>query len=27
LRITVSRGGAIRMCDPALSIANYTMGC
>jgi type IV fimbrial biogenesis protein FimT len=27
LRITVSRGGAIRMCDPALSISTYTMGC
>ena len=27
LRITVSQGGAIRMCDPALSIATSTMGC
>jgi type IV fimbrial biogenesis protein FimT len=27
LRITVERGGAIRMCDPGLSLANTTMGC
>jgi type IV fimbrial biogenesis protein FimT len=27
LRVTVSRGGAIRMCDRELSIANSTMGC
>lgn len=27
LRVTIDRGGAIRMCDPALSIANTTMGC
>lgn len=27
LRITVAQGSAIRMCDPALSIANSTMGC
>lgn len=27
LRITVTRGSAIRMCDPALSIATSTMGC
>lgn len=27
LRIAVTQGGAIRMCDPALSIATSTMGC
>lgn len=27
LRVTVAQGSAIRMCDPALSIANSTMGC
>ncbi|MEJ7807580.1 MAG: GspH/FimT family pseudopilin [Telluria sp.] len=27
LRITVTQGSAIRMCDPALSIATSTMGC
>ena len=27
LRVTVSPGSAIRMCDPALSIATSTMGC
>lgn len=27
LRVTVSRGGAIRMCDQELSIANSAMGC
>lgn len=27
LRITVAPGSAIRMCDPALSIATTTMGC
>ena len=27
LRITVEPGSAIRMCDPALSIATTTMGC
>lgn len=27
LRITVSRAGAIRMCDPGLSIATSPMGC
>lgn len=27
LRITVERGGAIRMCDPGLSVTNTTMGC
>ena len=27
LRITVSQGSAIRMCDPALSIASSAMGC
>ena len=27
LRVTLSPGSAIRMCDPALSIATTTMGC
>lgn len=27
MRITIERGGAIRMCDPGLSLANTTMGC
>ena len=27
LRITISSGGAIRMCDPGLSITTTTMGC
>jgi type IV fimbrial biogenesis protein FimT len=27
LRITIAPGSAIRMCDPALKIANTTMGC
>jgi hypothetical protein len=27
LRITIERGGAIRMCDPGLSLTNTTMGC
>lgn len=27
LRITVSPGGAVRMCDPQLSISSTTMGC
>lgn len=27
LRITVTQGSAIRMCDPALSIASSAMGC
>ena len=27
LRIAVTQGAAIRMCDPALSIASSTMGC
>lgn len=27
LRITISPGGGIRMCDPGLSIATTTMGC
>jgi type IV fimbrial biogenesis protein FimT len=27
LRITIARGGAIRMCDPNLAIATTTMGC
>lgn len=27
LRVTVAPGSAIRMCDPALSIATTTMGC
>ena len=27
LRIAVTQGGAIRMCDPGLSIATSTMGC
>lgn len=27
LRITITPGGAIRMCDPGLSIATTTMGC
>lgn len=27
MRITIERGGAIRMCDPGLSLASTTMGC
>lgn len=27
LRITIAPGGAVRMCDPGLSIATTTMGC
>ncbi len=27
LRVTVSPGGAVRMCDPGLSLSTTTMGC
>lgn len=27
LRVTVSRGGAVRLCDPALSISTSPLGC
>jgi type IV fimbrial biogenesis protein FimT len=27
LRITVGRGGAVRLCDPALAIATSSLGC
>jgi type IV fimbrial biogenesis protein FimT len=27
LRVTITSGGAIRMCDPGLSISTTTMGC